>query len=528
MRALLVYPTFPPSYWGFNYALPLSGKKAAMPPLGLVTVAAMCPPGWELRLTDLNIEPLRERDLRWAELVMVSGMMVQHESMMEVLARCKQLGVRTVVGGPHATSSPQLFEAADHLVLDEAETSFPRFLADLESGSLKREYSARDEKPDVAQSPLPRFDLLKLDAYSNMCVQYSRGCPFNCEFCDIIELYGRKPRTKTPQQVVAELEELRRLGWRAPIFMVDDNFIGNKHNVRLLLPAITAWQKQHGYPFGLYTEASMNLSVDDKLMAMMVEAGFNKVFVGIETPSVEALKETQKLQNTIGDPLDQIRKIQEAGLEVTGGFIIGFDSDDETIFETQKDFIRRANIAYAMVGILAALPNTQLSARMEKEGRLLGHSSGDQFGSTNFVTRIPAEKLAAGYRDVLATLYDPDNYFERVYQLIATLEKPEVPRPKKGPPPPLKEKLRAIMALVRLAYFSRYRKEVRRFFKRVRRDYPKRFGLAAARAIIGYHFFEYTRRDVLPRLVAGKLAQSGLLQPAEPRPEPLVRLRTGS
>ncbi|HEY5839375.1 MAG TPA: radical SAM protein, partial [Pyrinomonadaceae bacterium] len=338
MKVLLVNPEFPDTYWSFRHALPFEGKRCAFPPLGLLTVSALLPASWERRLVDLNIEKLRASDIEWADMVMATAMLVQEDSLRDVVRRAKARGKRVVIGGPYITTTIHDLPEADHIFLGEAETTLPQFIEDLARGEAKRSYQAA-ERPPLSATPLADFELANMKRYSAMSVQYSRGCPFSCEFCDIIEIYGRVPRTKSNQQMLVEFQALYDLGWRGTLFVVDDNFIGNKKNVRLLLPEIAKWQKERDYPFSLLTEASLNLADDDALLASMRDAGFHRVFIGIETPVAESLHEAQKPQNR-GDLLGSVKKIQSYGMEVMAGFIVGFDNDPLDIFERQIDFIR--------------------------------------------------------------------------------------------------------------------------------------------------------------------------------------------
>ncbi len=359
MNALLIYPEFPDTFWSFRHALKFIGKRSAFPPLGLLTISSMLPKAWSRRLVDMNVRPLRTADLEWADVVFASAMYVQKESLKEVIRLCKAEGKTVVMGGPYASMGLNDAIEADHVFVGEVETTFPGFLEDFERGEAKAVYQA-PARPALALTPIPDFALAELNQYSDMSVQYSRGCPFNCEFCDIIEIYGRVPRTKSNQQIVAELDELLRIGWRGEVFIVDDNFIGNKKNVRLLMPVLAEWSARNKYPFSFTTEASVNLADDDELLEQMRTAGFRQVFIGIETPVTESLKEAQKGQNTRRDLIDSVRHVQSYGMEVLGGFIVGFDNDPDDIFERQMDFIRESAIPVAMVGLLAAIPDTQL------------------------------------------------------------------------------------------------------------------------------------------------------------------------
>src|SRR5882724_226220 len=385
MKVLLVNPEYPITYWSFRHALSFEGKRSAFPPLGLTTISAMLPPTWERRLVDLNVRPLKPADIKWADIVLVTAMLVQKESLLKVIAQCKAKGKRVVVGGPFITSAIEKIPGIDHIFLGEAETTLPTFIEDLERGEAKPLYQAA-EKPSLYGTPIPDFGLADLKRYSMMGVQYSRGCPFQCEFCDIIEIYGRVPRTKTPDQMLAELDALVNVGWRGTVFIVDDNFIGNKRNVKQLLPRLAEWQEKNGHPFSFITEASVNLADDDELLEGMKKAGFRRVFLGIETPEEEGLRSALKTQNIGCDLLESVKKIQGYGMEVMAGFIVGFDTDKDDIFQRQINFIRDSAIPLAMVGLLNALPSTQLWRRLKREGRRLGESSGNNTnGELNFV-----------------------------------------------------------------------------------------------------------------------------------------------
>ncbi|MEO0014055.1 MAG: hypothetical protein RLZZ535_2444 [Cyanobacteriota bacterium] len=421
MRVLLLYPLFPKSFWSFEKTLALVDCKALMPPLGLITVAAILPQSWEFRLVDHNIQEVTESDWDWAELVIISGMIVQKNDMLAQILEAKNRNKLVAVGGPYATTSPQEVEAADFLVLDEGEITLPMFIAAIERGDRSGVFRST-EKPAVTETPIPRYDLLDLTAYDNMSVQFSRGCPFQCEFCDIIVLYGRKPRTKNPEQLLAELECIYNLGWRGAVFMVDDNFIGNKRNVKLLLQELKVWMAEKGYPFGLTTEASVDLAQDDELMKLMVECNFKKVFLGIETPDQDSLALTSKFQNT-RDPLtESINKITTAGMQVMAGFIIGFDGEKPQAGDRIVQFVEQTNIPLAMFSMLQALPSTALWDRLEKEGRLLNGSANiNQTTLMNFVPTRNIEDIAKEYVNAFWKLYDPANYLERVFRYYMML-----------------------------------------------------------------------------------------------------------
>lgn len=414
MKILLVSPRTPETFWSFKYVLRFVAKKAAFPPLGLLTVAAMLPRDWELKVVDLNVSRLDDADLAWADCVFVSAMIVQQESVREIARRCRDLNKPVVGGGPLFTTGHESFPEIPHFVLGEAEEIMPRLVADLAAGTLQPLYRA-EGFPRIEQTPIPRYDLINPRSYVTMAAQFSRGCPFDCEFCDIIVMNGRTPRTKSPAQFVAELEALRRRGWRDMVFVVDDNFIGNKARTRALLHAIIEWRRRTRAGMGFLTEASVNLADDPELCRLMVAAGFRKVFVGIETPSAAGLEECRKLQNRGRDLVAAVATLQQAGLEVMGGFIVGFDSDTGDIFKQQFDFIQRSGVATAMVGLLTALPQTRLYQRLKLEGRLLRESTGNNTSAgLNFRPKLNREYLEDGYRELMRRLYEPGNYYRRI------------------------------------------------------------------------------------------------------------------
>ncbi|MFM9109403.1 MAG: B12-binding domain-containing radical SAM protein [Prochlorococcaceae cyanobacterium] len=420
MRTLFVYPEFPKTFWSYEKILELVNRKVLLPPLGLVTVAALLPQEWPMKLVDRNVREVRQEEWDWAELVVISGMIVQKADMAVQIARAKARGLPVVVGGPFASSTPDApeLDQADFKVLDEGEITLPLFIEALARGETGGRFSANGEKPDVTATPIPRFDLLELDAYDSMSVQFSRGCPFQCEFCDIIVLYGRKPRTKTPDQLIAELQELYDLGWRRSIFLVDDNFIGNKRNAKLLLPALKEWQIAHGYPFSFSTEASVDLAADEELMGMMAEARFDSVFLGIETPDEASLETARKLQNTRSSLEESVDRITAHGMRVMAGFIIGFDGEQAGAGDRIVTFVSRTGIPAAMMGMLQALPNTGLWHRLEKEGRLIQEKTDargvNQTNLLNFVPTRPIRDIAEEYVDAFCRLYEPKAYIERV------------------------------------------------------------------------------------------------------------------
>lgn len=417
MRVLLIYPHFPQSFWSFEKTLALVGRKAMLPPLGLITVAAILPQNWEFRLVDRNVTRVTEDDWNWAELVILSGMIVHREDLCGLIQEAKQRNKKVAVGGPYPTSFPHELEeaGADYLILDEGEITLPMFVEALAEGKASGTFRAT-EKPDITQTPVPRFDLLQLEAYSEMAIQFSRGCPFQCEFCDIIVLYGRKPRTKSPQQLIAELERLYELGWERSIFMVDDNFIGNKRNVKNLLRELTPWMEERAYPFSFSTEASVDLANDQELMDLMTDCNFNAVFLGIETPDESSLTVTKKYQNT-RDPLtESVEKITRSGLRVMAGFIIGFDGEKSGAGQRIVDFVEKTSIPTAIFSMLQALPDTGLWHRLEQEGRLRGDANINQTTLMNFIPTRPLEEITREYIDGFWQLYDPQKFLDRTYR----------------------------------------------------------------------------------------------------------------
>ena len=501
-KALFVYPEFPPSYWGFKFALDFVGKKSAMPPLGLLTIAGMFPKDYELKVVDMNVNPLLDADLEWADAVFTSTMIVQKDSLYEVVRRCNAANIPIVAGGPHPTSyydniREEVDGTVDHFLFGEVEDVFEDFLTDFESGSAKEIYR-ETKKPDVTKTPPPRYDLIDLKAYASMALQFSRGCPFDCEFCDITKLFGRIPRTKSSEQMLTEFDMLYRLGWEGSLFVVDDNFIGNKRDAMRLLPEVTKWQEERQFPFSLYTEASVNLVEIPDMLDAMSDAGFNMVFLGIESPNDEALEKTVKKQNTSKEEnaenylLQAVRKIQECGIEVTGGFIIGLDGDKE--FDSHIRFIQEAGIPMAMAGLLTALKGTNLYQRLENEGRLLNESTGNNTDvMLNFEPELPRDHLISEYRRVVSTLYDPtlSNYFERCLTMLEHLKPTDHTVRKIG-----KTEVMAFMKSIRRQLFSRQGPAYARYIAKVLRHHLSLFPEAMRLAVMGYHFEKNTRQTV--------------------------------
>ena len=423
MNILMVYPRYPVTFWSFKYVLKYISKKAAFPPLGLLTVAAMLPEDWNVRLVDLNIEKMHDSDLQWADFVMISAMLVQKNSVNEVLQQCQRLKKKVIAGGPLFTARPEEYaDLVDHLILNEAECTLPPFLSDLARGTAQRVYRS-NEFPALQKTPLPRWDLAKINYYALLMIQFSRGCPFNCEFCDVTSLFGHNPRIKTEEQFLQELQSIYDIGWRGGLFIVDDNFIGNKKAIKSMLPKIVTWMQARNYPFEMLTETSINIADDDELIHLMTQAGFTDVFIGLETPNEESLQECSKNQNCKRDMSAAIKKLQAAGLQVFGGYIVGFDHDDENIFARQIKFIQETGVVTAMVGLLQALPNTKLWHRLKKENRLADSSSGDNTdGSLNFIPRMDKTKLISGYNKLIKTIYSPRYYYQRVNEFLKTYQ----------------------------------------------------------------------------------------------------------
>ena len=468
-------------------------EETDQPPLGLLTVAALCPKNWQLRLVDRSFADLLNSDVLWADLVMVSGMRVQKDDIREVLQRSRALGRRTMIGGPYASSEPEsLLPLADHVVVGEPDEIFDRIATDLERGSARRLY-VTNEKPDISRTPVPRFDLLKIEKYVSMAVQFSRGCPFQCEFCDIITIYGRKPRTKSPDQLLAELNALYELGWRGAVFIVDDNFIGNHKRALELAQSLESWQKSHSHPFLFYTEASIDLAQRPQLIEAMVRANFFYVFIGIESPSKESLTEAKKFQNLRCDPLESVRFIQKKGLWITAGFIVGFDSDTGEIFGQQRDFIERAAIPWAMAGFLQAPPTTPLYDRMLKEGRLLMESTAtSNFDPPNFRTLLPLPFLLRGLRDALISLYSPSAFYDRAYRSLVLWETQEQ---QKVTPCPLSVTLGILgRSMLRQGVLSSYRKAYWKFMLQILAHWsrnPPKLSMGITLLLSGHHFISY-------------------------------------
>jgi len=484
VNILLIYPEFPETFWSFKHALEFIGKRSSLPPLGLLTVAALLPAEWAVRLVDANVQKLTGKDLAWADCAFISAMAIQRESARRMAARCKAAGLRVVAGGPLFSTGRELFPEVDHFILNEAELTLSPFLADLAQGSARRIY-ASEAFAEMRQTPVPRWDLLNLKRYATMGIQFSRGCPFNCDFCNVTALLGHRVRMKSSAQIIAELDRLYSLGWRSEVFFVDDNFIGNKAFLKTeLLPALIAWRKNKTGNIFFCTEASINLADDPVLMELMGRAGFTKVFIGIETPDEHCLAECSKIQNGNRDLVEDVKRIQRAGLQVQGGFIVGFDNDKPSIFQRQIDFIQNSGIVTAMVGLLQAPPGTRLYNRMEKEGRLRADATGDNAdGTTNIVPAMGMEVLSKGYKQILDYIYAPAPYYQRIRTFLREYR-----------PPRMKRSVR--LAHVRAFLLSFYRlgiagKERFQYWKLLlwaQFRCPRQLPDAVMLAICGYHF----------------------------------------
>jgi radical SAM superfamily enzyme YgiQ (UPF0313 family) len=483
MKVLLLCPPNPDTFWSFKHVLRFVSKRAAFPPLGLLTVAATLPDDWELKLVDMNVHRLSDDDLRWADYVMISAMIVHKEAVPEIVERCRRFSTPLIAGGPLFTTSHAAFPDIEHFVLGEAEEIMPQLIEDMRSGELRRSYTA-PVRPAITRVPAPRWDLIDLRDYATMAVQFSRGCPFNCEFCDIVVMNGRIPRTKSPEQFVAELEQLRQHGWQDMVFVVDDNFIGNKKHAKALLREILRWRMRTHAKMAFMTEASVNVADAPELCDLMVRAGFRKIFVGFETPSTESLQECGKLQNCGRDLLETVKTLQQAGLEVMGGFIGGFDHDPADIFKRQFEFIQRSGVVTAMVGLLTALPETRLYHRLAREGRLESESTGNNTQAMlNFRPTLDREFLVNGYRDLMKQLYEPRNYYKRVCTFL-----------KHNHPSGLRVRLAwsdfkaFVKSLWLLGVWHRGRLAYWQFCLATLLRRPRQFHRAIALSIVGYHF----------------------------------------
>jgi radical SAM superfamily enzyme YgiQ (UPF0313 family) len=485
MKALLVYPETPSSFWSFKDALKFVAKKVAEPPLGLITVAALLPKEWDKKLIDMNISKLEDKHILWADYIFLSGMNIQIKSFKDVIRKCNTLNRKIVVGGPLATTQYKDFLGVDYFVLNEAENTLPKFLEDLKNGNPKHVYTS-DEFPDITKSPAPMWELLEINKYASLSLQYSRGCPYDCDFCSITMLNGRKPRTKTDSQLISEIETIYNLGYRGPISVVDDNFIGNKVKLKNeVLPRLIEWSKQKKYPFSFITEVSINLAEDERLMDLMIEAGFNSIFVGIETPSTDGLIECGKSHNLNQDLTKSVEILQQKGFIVSGGFIVGFDSDTSKVFQQQIDFIQKSGIVSAMVGLLNAPSGTKLYKKLQTENRLLDVWSGNNMdGYMNFIPSMNYQKLISGYHNIIKTIYAQQEYLQRVKVFLTNYKTPSWNKNKIK----LKEIRAFMMLLWLLGIVEKGRKYFWKLFAFSLFKQPNKFPLAMTMAVYGYHF----------------------------------------
>jgi radical SAM superfamily enzyme YgiQ (UPF0313 family) len=494
MRVLLVYPQYPDTFWSFKHALKFVSKKAAFPPLGLLTIAAMLPRAWDKKLIDLNVTNLSDKDIEWADYVFISAMAVQKDSVKNIIRRCQKLGTKIVAGGPLFTTGHEEFDEVDHFVLNEAEITLPLFLEDLRNEQTKHIYTS-DRWADVKETPLPSWELIDVKKYSAMSIQYSRGCPFDCEFCDIVVLNGHTPRTKGAGQLLKELDEFYNRGWRSSVFIVDDNFIGNKKKLKAeILPAIIEWMKKRKKPFSLFTEASINLADDEELMRLMVKANFNMVFVGIETTNEDSLAECSKMQNRNRDLVAAVKKLQNHGLQVQGGFILGFDNDPPAIFENLIGFIQKSGIVTAMVGLLNAPRGTRLYRRLKEEKRLLSDFTGDNTDCTmNFVPRMEYKSLINGYKKVIDTIYSPKQYYER----IKTFLKEYKPIGAKVVSPQFEHVKAFIKSVWFLGIIGKGRQYYWKLLAWTLARRPQSFSMSVVLAIYGFHFRKVVEKYIV-------------------------------
>ena len=490
-NVLLIYPEFPETFWSFTYALSFIGKKAAFPPLGLITVAALLPEKWSKRLVDTNVDRLTDKDILWADLIFISAMAIQRKSAERIIDRCRELGATVAAGGPLFTSEPDGFKHVDHLVLDEAELTLPKFLSDLENGGAEKIYRAEGFcHPE--DTPVPLWELLHMKRYASMSLQFSRGCPFNCDFCNVTALFGHTPRLKTPEQVITELDCIYASGWRGSIFFVDDNFIGNKGFLKKrLLPALIEWRKgKKGCMF--FTESSINLADDPELLDMMVRAGFDSVFIGIESPDEACLTECHKNQNRNRDLLESVSAIHRSGLQVMGGFIVGFDSDRPSIFQRQIDFIQNSGIVTAMVGMLQAVPGTRLFDRLHRESRISEPFSGNNVdGATNIIPRMGRDALLEGYKSIMKQIYQPKNYYQRVRTQLRELKTPEIIAPLN-----IQRFLSFFRAAIRLGILGKERFQYWYLILWTLIRKPRLLPTAITLSIYGYHYRKICERYI--------------------------------
>jgi radical SAM superfamily enzyme YgiQ (UPF0313 family) len=486
MNILLVYPKNPDSFWSFKHALSFISRKAAAPPLGLITVSALLPPGWNKKLVDLNVSSLHPDDIEWADYVFISAMYIQKDSVDRIIEQCIQLKTKIVAGGPLFTQEHDNYPQIDHFVLNEAEITLPFFLNDIYAGKDPEKVYKTDEHADISASPVPDYHLLSWKDYAFMSIQVSRGCPFSCDFCEITSLLGQKVRIKGTGQILQELDALYDLGWRGPVSVVDDNFIGNKKEIKYnLLPAMKQWMHLHKYPFTFNIQTSINLADDQELMELLAETGFNSAFIGIETPDLQALQECHKYQNKNRDLLQSVKKIQKSGLQVSGGFIVGFDSDSVHIFQQQIDFIQESGIVTAMVGLLNAPKNTRLYDRLKAENRLTVEASGNNTDSSmNFIPMMDHDELMEGYKMVIRSIYTQKPYYKRVRRFLLNYRAVRK-KPKRINFPSISAFFKSILII---GIFNKGRREYWKFLIWTLFRRPVLFMEAMTYVVYGYHF----------------------------------------
>lgn len=516
MKALLIAPAFPQSFWSYEETNRMSGKAALAPPLGIITMAALLPATWELRLVDENIRPTQSSDWAFADIVFVTGMIVQKEQMAAAIKQGKKHGKTVVVGGPYATSVPQFFMdvGADYVFRGEAECGLGELIRAIEQGAPPQVFNASpqgacDQRPDMSASPIPRFDLLEMDAYQSMAMQTSRGCPFDCEFCDIVNLFGRKPRYKSEEQFVAELDTLKDLGWRNEVFFVDDNFIGNKTHAKMLLNRLIRWNKENRKPFSYFTQVSINLGQDKELIDLLTMARFGDVFIGVESPEEEVLTQTDKFHNARNPIAESIGNIQKEGISVLGSFIIGFDGERSGAGERICAFVEKTNMPVVMLNLLSILPNTRLWERMISEQRLQdGKGMRSPFLGFNYDTSRPAQDILAEYVDMWQRLYAQDKFLARAYRHVLAMrptrpfmarkqgaEAPESTPPKR--PTPWSQRLRNLNIMANLVWrqgvYSQHRGQFWRQLLGVWRKNPSRMFCYLSLCAIGENMFKMRR-----------------------------------
>ncbi len=485
MKCLLIYPQTPDTFWSFSYAVKFISKKSSEIPLGLITVAGLLPENWDIKLVDTNVTDLSEQHLNWADIVFISGMSIHRDHFQKIVDRCNRHDLTIVAGGPMVTIDPDDISGVDHYVLNEAEITLLRFLKDYQEGKAKKYYRT-ENYPEISKAPLPRWDLLEMDKYASMNLQYSRGCPHNCEFCSVTMLNGRRPRTKDREQLLAELDSLYSTGWQGNVFIVDDNFIGNRKKLKQeTLPALIEWSEKNHYPFTFTTEASLNLADDEELMDMMIKAGFYHTFIGIETPNLESLEECGKYQNMNRDIIESVKKLQRKGFMVSGGFIVGFDHDSQNIFQEQIELIQKSGIVIAMVGMLNAPKGTQLYDRLEKENRLVDRMTGDNLdGSTNFLPAMGLETLKDGHSWLLQTIYSKKGYYQRIKIFLKEYNVPSTGTTRIS----LSEIGAFLKSIWKLGILGKGRRYYWRLIMLSIFRYPKKFPLVVTLAIYGFHF----------------------------------------